>query len=434
MEGGSRVRLRPLQERRDGDGWVIGRAETGDFIKVPDSGRRAITLLGQGLAVSEVAEALRRETGRNFAVTDFIATLDDVGFLAMVDGADRGEGPVMRPSLPWLRPRHVGWMLHPRAPWVAAAFGVVVLVVLAIHPALAPSSRVLVWSQYVGLVLVVNAAITWALIAVHELAHLCAARAAGVPARITLSTRLQFLVAQTDVSGVWGQPRRIRMTVYLAGMAVDVCGAGTCLLIIAVAEPHGLVRHLLAVAVAGTLLVLPAQFMIFLRTDLYFLLQDLTGCANLYADGTAYLRHLLRAFKLGPGARRAVDPSRDFPRSRKVAVRVYSLILLIGTATCLAVEFTITVPALITIVFRAGAEIGTGLIATIDGCAALAVVVGWQALWASRWWHRHQSQVRGLTRRGHANQARRRLGSQARRRLGSQARRRLGSQGGGEQA
>ena len=403
MEGGSRVRLRPLQERRDGDGWVIGRIETGDFIRVPDSGRRVVALLGQGLAVSEVAEALRRETGRNFAVADFIATLDDVGFVATVDGADRGAGPVMRPSLPWLRPRHVRWLLHPRAPLVPAGFAVVVLIVLVTHPALVPSSRVLVWSRYVGLVVVVNAAITWTLIGVHELAHLGAARAAGVPARITLSTRLQFLVAQTDVSGVWGQSRRIRMTVYLAGMAVDLCGAGTCLLVIVVADPHGLVLHLLAVAVAGTLLVMPAQFMIFLRTDLYFLLQDLTGCANLYADGSAYLRYLLRAFRPGPRAGRATDrmadPSRGFPPSRRAAVRVYSIVLLFGTATCLAVEFAITVPALVTIAVRAGAEIGASPLTTVDGCAALAIVVTWQALWASRWWHRHRSEVRGLARR-----------------------------------
>ncbi len=49
----------------------------------------------------------------------------------------------------------------------------------------------------------VDAAIGWVLIALHELGHLATARAAGAPARISLGTRLQFLVAQTDVSGVW---------------------------------------------------------------------------------------------------------------------------------------------------------------------------------------------------------------------------------------
>jgi hypothetical protein len=69
------------------------------------------------------------------------------------------------------------------------------------------------------------------------------------------------------------------MTVYLAGMGIDVCCAGTCLLILGLAGPSGLISHLLAVAAAQTILALPLQFMVFMRTDVYFVLQDLSGCA-----------------------------------------------------------------------------------------------------------------------------------------------------------
>ena len=90
---------------------------------------------------------------------------------------------------------------------------------------------------------------------------------------------------------------------WLAGMGIDVCCAGTCLLILGLAGPSGLIRHLLAVAAAQTILALPLQFMVFMRTDVYFVLQDLSGCTNLYADGSAYLRHLTRRL-----ARRAPGP------------------------------------------------------------------------------------------------------------------------------
>ena len=55
VAGGSRVRLRRLSERRDGDSWVIGRIETGDFISVPDVAHRVIALLRQGRSVDEVS-------------------------------------------------------------------------------------------------------------------------------------------------------------------------------------------------------------------------------------------------------------------------------------------------------------------------------------------------------------------------------------------
>jgi putative peptide zinc metalloprotease protein len=400
IAGGSRVELRRLCARRDGDAWVVGRIETGDFVSVPDVAHRVIALLGQDRSVDEVATLLRAETGARFAVADFAAALDQLGFLAVVDGQVREDDARPRPSLPWLRPQQVRWLLHPLWPAVVAGFAVAIVVMCTLHHALIPSYHVLVWNRHAGLVLAVNAAIAWTLILVHEFAHLATARAAGAPARITLSTRLQFLTAQTDVSGVWAAPRRTRMIVYLAGMGIDVCNAGICLLILGLADPHGLVRTLLALIVAETLLALPTQFMVFMRTDLYFVLQDLTGCANLYADGSAYLRHVRRRVirRAGHADGPDPDPSREYPRPQRRAIRAYSVVLLVGTAICLGVECVVSLPALIALLVRAVAEIGGTLVTTLDGCVGLAILLAWQTVWGISWWHRHQHQVRSMAR------------------------------------
>jgi putative peptide zinc metalloprotease protein len=179
LDGGSRVRLRPLSKRRGGDGWVVGRIETGDFITVPEVAARVLTLLGEGGTIDDVADRLRAETGTSFAVADFVTALDELGFVAAIDDRVRADNPVLRPSLPWLRPAHVRWLMHPLAPAVVGGFAVAAVVMLALHPALLPSYHVLVWSRRAGLVLAVNAAIAWMIILVHELAHLATARAAG---------------------------------------------------------------------------------------------------------------------------------------------------------------------------------------------------------------------------------------------------------------
>jgi len=398
VAGGSRVRLRPLCQRRDGDGWVIGRMETGDFIAVPDVAHRVITLLGEYLPIDDIADRLRAETGTSFAVADFVAALDELGFVAAVDDRVRADNGRLRPSLPWLRPGHVRWLTHPLGPAVVTGFAVAAVVMLVLHPTLLPSYRVLVWSRRAGLVLAVNAAIAWTIILIHELAHLATARASGAPSRITLSTRLQFLTAQTDVSGVWAAPRRIRMTVYLAGMGIDVCCAGIYLLIAGLADPHGLARRLLAVAAAETILGLVGEFMVFMRTDVYFVLQDLTGCSNLYADGSAYLGYLgsRAARRISRANSPIADPSREYRGARRRAVRFYSVLLLGGTAVCLAIEFAVALPTLITLVGRAISEIGTTPVATADGGVALAILLSFQALWVNRWWHHHQHQLRSM--------------------------------------
>jgi putative peptide zinc metalloprotease protein len=402
--GGSRVRLRTLSQRRDRDGWVIGRPETGDFISIPDVARRVITLLGEGLTVDEVSARLRAQTGTRFAVADFVAALDELGFVGSVDDLLREDHADTRPSLPWLRPEHVRWLLHPLAPIVVAGFAAAGLIMLALHPALLPSYHVLVWSRRVGLVLAVNAAIGWTLVLLHELAHLATARAAGAPSRITLSTRLQFLVAQTDVSGVWAAPRRSRITVYLAGIAANVCLAGAFLLVLGLANPPGVLRSLLAVAVAETVLMLATQLMVFMRTDLYFVLQDLTGCANLYADGSAYLRYLGR--RTTRHSRSAPDPSLAYPATERRAIRLYSVVLLAGTAICLGVECAVSVPALIVLLVRAVSEIGVTAVTTLDGCVALTILLTWQTLWAWRWWQRHRRQTQALARKIFAGERR----------------------------
>jgi putative peptide zinc metalloprotease protein len=404
VAGGSRVRLRTLSQRRDRDGWVIGRPETGDFISIPDVAHRVITLLGERLTVDEVSARLRAETGTRFAVADFVAALDELGFVGSVDDLPREDHADTRPSLPWLRPEHVRWLLHPLAPIVVAGFAVACVIMLALHPALLPSYHVLVWSRRVGLVLAVNAAIGWTLVLLHELAHLATARAAGAPSRITLSTRLQFLVAQTDVSGVWAAPRRSRVTVYLAGIAANVCLAGAFLLVLGLANPHGVLRSLLAVAVAETVLMLATQLMVFMRTDLYFVLQDLTGCANLYADGSAYLRYLGR--RTTRPSTSPTDPSLAYPATERRAIRLYSVVLLAGTAICLGVECAVSVPALIVLLVRAVSEIGVTPVTTLDGCAALTILLTWQALWAWRWWRRHRRQTQALARKIFAGERR----------------------------
>lgn len=55
---------------------------------------------------------------------------------------------------------------------------------------------------------------------------------------------------------------------------------------------EGSVVHRAALIVTTTVAItLTIQAMAFMRTDIYFLIQDLTGCRTLYADATAHARH-----------------------------------------------------------------------------------------------------------------------------------------------
>jgi putative peptide zinc metalloprotease protein len=387
----SRVVFHPLSMRPEGDCWVIGRVDTGDFAAMPPAAHRAIALLSAGCVVGETAAELRRETGRDMAVADFVAELDRMGLVAAIDGQGRA-GPVpVRASLPWLRQHQVRWLLSPVVPWLTAAVIAAAVALVIVHPGVLPGYRDLVWSRHSGLVLLIDGTIAWVLVWLHELGHLATARAAGVPGRFGVSTRLQFLVAQTDVSGIWAAPRRVRLTVYLSGIAVDVLIASAFVLAVGLANPAGLTRKLLLVAVLETVIELPVELLIFMRTDVYYVVQDLSGCANLYADGSARVRYLARRLR----NRQAPDPARALPPRERAAVRAYCWLLLCGTVGCVAAAAVITVPAAIALYGHAIGEVsGSATAARIDGAAAIAASGGYQILWLRAWWRRHGSRVR----------------------------------------
>jgi putative peptide zinc metalloprotease protein len=392
----SAVLLHSLRVRRDGEEWIVGRAETGTFIAIPQVGMDVIESIQRGRSLDDV----RREVGSN-DVTAFVNQLIDLGLVVAVDGRDIAQPEVEKPSLPWLRPRHVRWTLS-SVPFVSMAVLVLAaLGVIAWDPGVFPSYRKLFWSDHQGLVLLGQVLVAWTLILIHESAHLATARAADVPARIRLGTRLQFLVAQTDVSGIWTASRRQRLTVYCAGMALDVTIASLALLTTEALRATGIgPPPILAIVVLTVSSMVPLQFLVFMRTDVYFLLQDLMKCRNLYGDGSAYVRDLaVRLFRRRGGTGSAALAR--LPRHERTAVRCYAALLVLGTSACVAVAATVAIPTGVRLVVDSARTLAAAASPGAMAEAALVIVLtlGSQVTWIFAWWRRHGGRVRRWVRR-----------------------------------
>lgn len=408
IDPSTRVQLHDLAVRRDRDEWIVGRMATRTFVALPAAGARAVELLGRGMSVARTEEELRTETGEEFAIADFVRDLTDLGFVARI-----GDRPVPEPepppaSLPWLRPRHVRFALHPALPVLVAVLLTAAVVTLVRRPGLIPGYRDLLWSPHGSLVLLSGAAAGWTLLLAHELAHLVTARAAGVPGRMRLGTRLQFLVMQTDISGIELAPRRHRLTAYLAGIALNLSVASALVLVLAVTDTGTTAHRLTAAALLLALLPLPFQLMVFTRTDVYFVLQDLTGCRDLYGDGLAYARYRFRraVAALRPGAPAkaagAGDPSTRLPSHERRAVRLYSAVLVTGTAACLTFMAAVTLPLDIALLVRAVRGLGPehGAARNADSVAVLVTLGGVNVLWLVTKWRDRRSRRAGGSDRG----------------------------------
>ncbi|MFD8917193.1 hypothetical protein ACFV0Y_05170 [Streptomyces sp. NPDC059569] len=382
------VTFHRLGFREDGEEWIVGRAGTGVFVALPHEGVRAVRLLESGATVEDARRRLRAETGRDMDVVGFVRALARIGLVSSLDGHALPVRDTAAPTLPGIRPHHVRWILSPLLHAVLLAVVVSGLVAAATHPQVIPRWSDALWTSHGTFVLLGQSVMTWLFIAFHELAHLLTARAAGVPGTIRLGTRLQFLVVQTEVSGVWLSDRRTRMTVYLAGMVLDLTLSGACLLAMAVFGTHPLLS---LIALTG-LVAVSLQFMVFTRTDIYFALQDLARCRNMYRDSLSYLRHLCARLR----GRGSANPLSVLRAAERRVLRAYTALLVVGTAASLTLAFFVTTQVTWVLLSRSLSHLtrpGNWLEAA-DAATTFLIVGGFQLLWVTTWWRTHGHRVR----------------------------------------
>jgi putative peptide zinc metalloprotease protein len=274
---------------REHDGYIIGNLHSAEFVAVPDIGGRIMEWLQAGRTAAECAELACESMGEWVDVDAFLAGLQEAGVLA--------PGGTAVPSARPARGRVIGRMAF-GVPGLAVQ-GVLALAgvaLLVLKPELRPTYRDAfpVPSPLVSLLIVtfVGSLFTF----LHELAHYLAAARQGVSSSMSISRRLFFVVAQTDLTRMWSIPRRKRAVPLVAGILFDAAVVGLALIHQAwfAAGTSVFVTSLVRAAVLINLGAIITQAAMFMRTDLYALFVVATGCKNLWAIKGALARSLIR--------------------------------------------------------------------------------------------------------------------------------------------
>jgi hypothetical protein len=268
---------------------MVGDVARGEFVAVPAIAVAVIAALREGRTLGETAEQVREQAGGDVDVADFAETLLGLGFVARVDAVPvPGQGPEFgyggRAGAAAARQARP---LYSAPAWtVYCVLFACCIALLSAVPAIRPHYQQLFFLPNPVLSVAVLTVAGVPLAMAHELAHWLGARVQGVPARITISRRYYLAVLQTDLSALWSLPRQRRFAPLLAGMAFDT----VVLSVVLGARLTGLTGlwHLppLASRVLAALALwqvtgISAQFVVFLRTDLYAVLVTGLGCLSL---------------------------------------------------------------------------------------------------------------------------------------------------------
>lgn len=407
LSSNTQVTLHPLIIQVDGDQYIVGRVETGTFAALPEAGVQVIDVLQRVTFLGEAQAQLKQIMSAEVDLEKFIADLVELGFIEAINGYSVTLSEPLKPNLSWLQACHVQWLF--RRPMLLIYFALLFAVglTLARYPALLPHHEDFFWIESTSLNLLGNTVLILSMMLMHELAHLVAARSLNVPARIELGTRLHNLVMQTDVTGLWAQPRRQRYRVYLAGMMWDSLVLSTSILLLAYLPLPIEFQHVFRALALLMFLNLTWQFELFMRTDLYFVLMDLLRCYNLYNDALDYLYYngwrLLRRIASPFFNVELHDPSGSLPDREQHAVRFYSLMVLVGSAISLSVFTVYGIPILVELFLQGANAVSQGLTLHrpgqfLDGVVTLLIVGGFQLLFLVTFLRNHKGWFVSLAR------------------------------------
>ncbi|MDX6681725.1 MAG: putative peptide zinc metalloprotease protein [Solirubrobacteraceae bacterium] len=322
----SRLALVALTIVGEHDEFVVGEPATGRFFAVPPEGVRVLEGLRDGKTIREAASAAS-SAQESLDALDFARVLLGAGFVTEVDG-QRVRAAGATDGVPEFNriAGRIGRLLFSTR--VAAASGALLVLVVAAfvaEPAMRPRFENLFIAPSPAVSFAVIFAMTMVSAMLHELCHWWATRSLGAPARIRLSRRFYIPVMETDISGLWGLPARLRYGPFLAGMVFDVLVLAVALALrlgwsYEVVDLPPTVVRILAALVTLKVFEIMFQFLVFLRTDLYAVMITALGARNL--DRVTRLR-LKVAFRVARPADRAeleAAHPRDLAASRWYAV------------------------------------------------------------------------------------------------------------------
>lgn len=341
----------------DGEDVIIGRIETGVFLAVPSEAVEVLDYLAQGKTIGEVSELYQQKYGEIPDLDDFLGVLETKGIVrqSVPDDEAKGiaakrigakaQGPRVRYHFSNL-PHSVARRLFSRPILICCTATIILATGALIYdPSLAPKRGDLYFPDRRVLTWTILVAASYLTIFIHELGHLIAARALGVNSRMGISNRLWYLVAETDLTGLWAVPKRQRYLPMVAGALIDLLSASLLLLLLFARNKQWLMLPDLGVRVARGMMFfylmrIVWQFFLFVRTDFYYVIASLFNCRNLLKDTEGYLRNQLAGiFKFI----RPVDQS-SIPLSERRIIRAYSILWIAGRIFAFFMLAIVTIP------------------------------------------------------------------------------------------
>jgi putative peptide zinc metalloprotease protein len=340
----SRISIVPIEIHKDKKNYIIEDKLTGEFFEMPEICIEAINMMNQGLLLGEIETSLLGKFPKDEVdLVDFANQLFELELIHQIDGEKIDKENISKePSGKSLVSPKLGRFFFNKFTVILYSVILVLnIVIFIINPSLFPHRD----DIFVFDIMVVNVifwmAFSFLFVLIHEFAHVLAIRAHNLPTTMEIGHRMFFVVLLTDMSSIWRLPPKERNILFLAGLYFD-----SILLFIALIgqllfpNSSEFIIGLMHLATFDIVLRMIFQCCIYMKTDLYYVFENVSGCYNLMENAKQTIRKRLSFLKL---------PQMDevIFSGEKRTVSFYTLLYFLGFVITIFLYFNYYIPEII---------------------------------------------------------------------------------------
>ncbi|MCT2536907.1 peptidase [Aquibacillus koreensis] len=340
----SKLTLYPLTIRDDNKHFIVEDNMSGEFYEMPKICIEAINMIRKGETLCEIEERLLLNYPEDeVELLSFANQLLELDLIETIDGKlinNKVKQNHTPNGFKWLSPVVGKFFFNKISTKIFAGIILINIIMVFIHPHLLPNYTDLFIFDSMMFNIVTYMLITLILIMIHEFGHILAVRSYGLPAKLDIGHRLLFVVFETDLTGAWKLRPQQRNILYTAGICFDqvmLLSAFSLLLIFQ--GSHPVFIGVLSIIVLDIFIKTVYQCCFYMKTDLYYLCENMTGCYNLMENGKKFLHKWIPLIK--------PDPSTETFEGEEKVVKYYSIFYICGVVFTIGLFAFYFVPQMI---------------------------------------------------------------------------------------
>jgi putative peptide zinc metalloprotease protein len=338
-----------IEIREEKKHYIVEDINSGEYYEMPKICIDVITLINNRESLGDIEKHLKEKyPNEEVDLIDFAEQLLQLQLIAEIDGVKvtLPEKKKEHLGFQWISPKLGEFFFNKLTLGIYAGLFIINIVLLVSHPSLFPHYKDIFIFNYMVLNILTWLLMTFCTVLIHEFGHILAMRANNLATRLEVGHRLILVVLETDMSSIWKLPSKDRNVLYLAGLCFDM-------LILAIAlisqllftNGSGIFLSIMSLVVLDTFIRLVYQCCIYMKTDLYYVFENVTGCYNLMENAQQMIKRWF------PFLKSQKTEEVVFEGERRI-IFTYSIFYFIGVVLTLSLYVVFYVPQLLFAVKR----------------------------------------------------------------------------------